>query len=87
MVQITKCHAFQACVVVRNVETLDDGWCLCVCVGSVRARVCGVCVVCMYLSGMCVWYLSVWCVCVCVCVCLNVRHTFPCFVCRRFSYG
>ena len=41
--QITKCHAFWVYVVVENVETLDVGWCLfiCVCVvslGALRVR-------------------------------------------------
>jgi len=44
MKQISKCHAFQVYVVIKNVHTLDDGWCLCIC-----ARAC-VCV--------CVWVVS-----------------------------
>ena len=50
---ITKCHAAQVHVVVKNVENVEAG---CVCV------VCGACVV----KCVCVWCV---CVCVCVCVC------------------
>ena len=32
MQQIAKCHEFQGNMVVENVETLDVGWCVCVCV-------------------------------------------------------
>ena len=48
---ITKCHAAQVHVVVKNVENVEAG---CVCV------VCGACVV----KCVCVWCV---CVCVCVC--------------------
>jgi hypothetical protein len=43
MCNITKFHEFQVNIVVENVETLDDGWCMCMCVcgGGVPSLRCG----------------------------------------------
>jgi len=54
--QIAKCHALHEYVVVENVENLDVGCCVCVCMCGVYAM-CGVyvcvCVVCA-MCGVCV---------------------------------
>ena len=83
MKQVTKLHAFPVHVVVENIEILDGGWGLCICVCGVRAFVC-VCVLCACVCGV---YVRVWCVrvcvvCACVCgVCVRVWCVRACVVC------